>query len=560
MWKIAPALALAAVMALAQSQSSKNGSISGVVRDTGTGTPIADVTVSVTINSRYANGTVYMRSDSKEIRVLTDPQGRYRLSDLPAGVHRVSARSKDILGASGAKMVNLRSGQELASVDFSFPENGSITGRVLDQNREPVPGASVHLVSKEYSSGGVAYLVREVVRADDQGTYTLRRVVPGRSFLLMAANRTAIPPISETPADLKLRKPSFVPTYYSNSADPEGAAPVVLGAGERREGVDLLLLRAPSYCIEGRLQGSAGPVPSLLMIDGQELGAGIASGGGSTMMPPSTNVGPDGKFRVCGLRAGNYKLMAYSPSPPSAAPNAQPQFGALPLTITDKDFAGILLVESPGLPLKGTVEWAGAPPDPPLTAKLSVYLRNLSRSMRMQGELQNSARSDIPGEFSIPTVLVDEYSVATNLNAPGVYVKDITYGGASVLHAPLRAGSSANNELRVVLARDGGSIAVKVAGKDGNAAPYMNVVIFPAGVPSEAALAERMVIGETDQNGNYSYGVLAPGKYFVLATTTTVDRTVESIGKLWSARTKAKDVELAPNASAQVALEPSRID
>jgi hypothetical protein len=560
MWKIAPALAFAAVVALAQSQSSKNGSIGGVVRDTGTGTPIAEVVVSVTINSRYANGTIYTSSDSKTITVLTDAQGRYRLSDLPAGVYRVWARSKDLLGASGAKMVNLRSGQDLASIDFSFAASGSITGRVLDQNREPIPGASVHLVSKEYSSGGVAYLVRDVVRADDQGAYALRRVAPGRSFLLMAANRTAIPPISETPADLKLRKPSFVPTYYPSAGDPEGAAPVVLGAGERREGVDLLMLRAPSYCIEGRLQGSAGPVPSLLMIAGQELGAGIASGGGAAMLPPSTDVGTDGKFRVCGLRAGNYKLMAYSPSPPSAAPSAPPQFGTLPVTISDKDVAGLLVVESPGLPLKGTVEWAGAPLDPPLTARLSVYLRNLSRSVSMQGEPQTYARSEIPGEFSIPTVLVDEYRVATNLNAPGVYVKDITYGGASVLYAPLRAGSSANNELRVVLARDGGSIAVKVAGKDGNAAPHVNVVIFPAGVPSEAALAERMVIGEADQNGNYSYGVLAPGKYFVLATTTTVDRTVESIGKLWGARTKAKDVELAPNASAQVTLEPSRID
>jgi hypothetical protein len=376
----------------------------------------------------------------------------------------------------------------------------------------------------------------------------------------MAANRTTIPPISESPTDPKLRKPSFVPTYYPNSADPEGAAPVVLGAGESRDGVDLLLLRATSYCIEGTLRGSAGPVPSILMIDGQELGAGMASGGGSTMMPPSTNVGPDGKFRVCGLRAGNYKLMAYSPWPPSTAPTAQPQFGTLPLTIIDKDITGLLVAESPGLPLAGTVVWAGTPPDPPLTARLLIDLRTLSRSTNLQGEPETYARSEIPGEFSIPIVIPDEYRVVTYPIAPGVYVKDIVYGNASVLHDPLRMGSALNNELRVVLARDGGSIAVKVAGKDGNAAPYVNVVIFPAGLTSEAALADRMVVGETDQDGNYSYGVLAPGKYFVLATTTTVDRTVDSIGRLWGGRTKAKDVEVGPSASAQVTLEASRVE
>ena len=84
--------------------------------------------------------------------------------------------------------------------------------------------------------------------------------------------------------------------------------------------------------------------------------------------------------------------------------------------------------------------------------------------------------------------------------------------------------------------------------------------MMPADLNSEAALADRLVSGETDQDGSYSYEVLAPGKYLVLATTMRLDRTVERIGKLWAARGQAKTVEIGPNAKAQITIEPVKID
>jgi hypothetical protein len=69
-------------------------------------------------------------------------------------------------------------------------------------------------------------------------------------------------------------------------------------------------------------------------------------------------------------------------------------------------------------------------------------------------------------------------------------------------------------------------------------------------------LAVRMVTGEADQEGNYSCGPLRPGKYLVLATHDRIDRTADSIGKLWAARTRYKTVELQPKGRAQVTLEP----
>ncbi len=551
------AVALAAAAVLAQDAPPRNGSIAGSVKDAGTGAPIPDVTLTVYLNSRYANGTIYMGGGG-EVRSVSDAQGRYRLADLPPSTYRIFARSKDRYGPSGGRTVNLRPGQDLTGIDFLFPAFGTISGKVLDQNKEPVPGAMVFLVSKEYSPGGVGYFAKDSATANDQGEYTLRRVEPGFPYLLLARKQALMPAISDAPADPKLRKPAFVPTYYPNAPGPEAGSPVVLRAGENREGMDLRLLRAPSYCIEGTLEAGTGPASADFTIAGQELSTGVSSGGGLAMAGQGGHTGPDGKFRICGLRAGAYRLMApYAPQPGGAP--APFRFGTLSATITDKDVTGLRLMATPGLPVSGTVSWEGAAPDPPLTATISVYLRPL-RGLSFLGEGQNTARSPIPGEFSFPSVSMDEYIVSTNMYSPGVYVKDILYGTARVLYEPLRVGSALGNDLRVVLARDGGTIVVKVADKDGNPVPDIHVAILPAEAPSEAVVAARLVIGETDQNGNYSHGPLAPGKYLVLATTARMDRTVDCIGKLWAARGRAKTVELAPKGSAQATLEPVGID
>ena len=554
-------LVLAAIAALAQepakssAQSQQNGSVSGTVKEERTGAPIADVTVSVYINSRFANGTIYMSPNTKEITTHTDAQGHYKLSDLPAGLYRVSARGKTILGPRGDKMVNLRPSQELTSIDFSFPAYGVITGKVLDQNKEPVPGASVYLISKQYSTGGVGYFLQGMSNADDQGDYSLKNVATGVPYLLMAAKRTLSLGFSEAPTDPKLRKQAFVPTYYPNVAEPEGAAPIALRAGERHEGVDIRLLRTPAYCIAGVLDGGT----AQFIIAGSEFSGGMPAGGGMVTVTPGGKVGPDGKFRVCDLRRGTYRITAFVPP---ENPSAPLQFSTAQVTITDEDLTNLKLTPGLGLPIPGVVVWEGTPPDSPPESKVLISLRPLNRTP-FQGESQNFMRASIPAEFSFPSVLIDDYSITASVSppAPGVYVKNIFYGTASVLHAPLRAGSAVGNgEIRVVLARDGGSIAVKVADKDGNPVPHIRVAIMPEDVHSEAELPDRLVSGDTDQDGNYSYEVLAPGKYLVLATTMRIDRTVERIGKLWGARNQAKVVEVGPNASAQVTIEPARIE
>jgi hypothetical protein len=363
--------------------------------------------------------------------------------------------------------------------------------------------------------------------------------------------------ISEAPADPRLRKQTGAPTFYPGSDSIEGAAPLVLRSGERREGVDLRLPKAPAYCIEATLEARGSPAALGFGIVPLQPTSGVSSSGGMFIFPPGGQSGPDGKIRVCNLRPGPYRLTAYET--PANASTGSLQFGQTIVTITDRDVQRIVVSAQPGLRVSGRVEWDGEPPKNPVTATFTLSLSPLTRAP-FQGETI-SARCPVPGEFSFPGLFLDDFSVRSIINSPGVYVKDLTFAGHSILHQPLRLGSAmGGSELRVVLAHDGSTLGVRVTDRDNNPVTDAHIVILPAEIRSEAHVPTVMFTGQTDQDGSFTAQNLRPGKYLVLALPAPVDSTTETIGKLWRSRNKAKEADLAPNGSAQVTVSLSRLE
>lgn len=110
------------------------------------------------------------------------------------------------------------------------------------------------------------------------------------------------------------------------------------------------------------------------------------------------------------------------------------------------------------------------------------------------------------------------------------------------------------------MAHDGATLNVQVNDKDGNPGVDLRVLVIPGEVRSEGELQARLVQGQTNQAGQYTTQTLPPGKYYVVATQETVDPTPESIGRLWKSRNRYQEVDLPPAGSAQVKLEPGKIE
>ncbi|MFN3324384.1 MAG: hypothetical protein ACK5AZ_12885 [Bryobacteraceae bacterium] len=412
------------------------------------------------------------------------------------------------------------------SIDFSVQTNGTIAGRVLDQNNEPVPDAWIVLVAREYSLGAIRYVYASTAQVNDEGEYLLQRVTPGRAFLLMAARRTLkLDPISEAPADPQLRRPAYVPTYYPGVAEIEGAQPLTLRMGEHRDGIDFRLRRGPAYCIEGTIQAAGGPTAIRFQIGAARPTSGRSGSGGFYAASPNGTVGPDGRIRLCDLPPGDYQLTvnsAFSTDMPAF-------FGITPVAITDRDVRNVTVTPRPAVSIPGEVLWDGPPPDAPAPESVQIRLVPLTRAIFL-GEGQ-PARATIPGMFSFARVLVDEYDVRVTGVPADAYIKDILYAGRSLRTEPLRAGTAIGNaSLKIILARDGATLSAKVADREGNPVADSHVVLLPASAASEAALADTMILGQTDQNGAWTSARLAPGKYYALARRTAPDKSPESIG------------------------------
>jgi hypothetical protein len=363
----------------------------------------------------------------------------------------------------------------------------------------------------------------------------------------------SLPAISDSPLDPALRLPAVVPTYYPNARSIDGAEPVVLRPGERREGVDIRLTRSAAFCVDAMLEGNGGPGELRFNITETQPANGRSGNGAFYTATPGGTSGPDGKVRICDLHPGEYEL---SLSETRGGRGDRTQFGATILTVGDRDLAGVRVGVRPRIPVAGEVGFDGAAPETPITGKLSLDVEAITRTER------GSVQTPIPGEFAFEGgLLMDEYGLEITGVPPGVYLKDVTYGDRSILYQSLRVGSAPGSAaLRVILGRDGGTVSTRVVDKDGNPVADCTVLILPATADSEAIFAAAVKTGKTDQAGVWTSGTLAPGKYFVLATGETIDRSPETTRKLWKARSRGEEAELAPNGRLSVTLSPRSLD
>lgn len=554
------AVFLAAVLSAAaqdpqqQQDAPPKASISGAVLDIATGKPLPNYNVSTYVDANWQGDALMNGSQARNVDVVTDDQGRYRLSDLPPATYRITARSA-VSGAGFAGAVTRHiaiAGRDLDHIDFKVRVPGLITGKVVDENREPVVGATVYLVSREYYSGVLGYFFKDLARTDDRGLYRLKRVEAGHPYLVMVDTpELRLAAYSNAPLDPKLRRRGLVRTFYPNSPEREGGSIVTVNPGETREGVDIEARKAPTFCVDGTLMSLGGPAALYFFYEAAQPAFGTSSGGGMYGLIPNGRTGPDGKYRICGLVPGSYRLSAAD-----SFQGASIQRALAPFEISDRDLHHLDLSVSPGITVPGEVVWDAAGPDTPAEAKLTISVAPLRR-----GPVANErpgARSDVPGNFTLTGLLPSEYGgVRVFLNLPGAYVKDVTYSGKSVRYAPISVGGAAGDlGMRVVVARDAGRIAASVADKDGNPLSDYRVAVLPAEVSSEAMAQAAMISGQTDQQGRYKSQAIAPGKYLVLATDDLIDPTPECIDNLWRSRARFQEVELPPGGNVQVSLTP----
>jgi hypothetical protein len=237
-------------------------------------------------------------------RGLTDDRGIYRVYGLPSGGYRVSAGRSDDGGVvnmaarnrlyrrvyypgtaveAEAKIVEVKAGDEVEDVDITLStpvKTFRASGRVFTEGGQPAPGIRLELA---VARGGGGPGVVDAAQSDARGEFHLERLTPG-SYAVVAS--------SEGPSDLYSEAVNFT----VEAADVSG--------------LEVRIRRGASLTGAVRIEGTTDRAKLARLMAQSYLDVTYEPSGGRAVASFHRRIspGPDGLFRVGGLRPGTVRL------------------------------------------------------------------------------------------------------------------------------------------------------------------------------------------------------------------------------------------------------------
>jgi hypothetical protein len=216
----------------------------------------------------------------------TDESGRYVFQGVEPGVYVLSAehlgfnrQDRGIRGAGAAgPPLALSGGLHLRDINFRLKPHNVITGRVLDEQGEPVPYVTVSAMQVAYSRGSKRINMVNTGQTNDLGQYRLFGIAPGRYIV----SATHAPPQAFTVRQQE--KPlamGYPPVYFPNTLEQGRAQVVDLTRGGETLALDFTLTPARTIAVRGKVfnksTGQQAPAASVSLIprDATPGGAGL---------------------------------------------------------------------------------------------------------------------------------------------------------------------------------------------------------------------------------------------------------------------------------------------
>jgi hypothetical protein len=479
MMRIALVLSIATPVLLAQEPPPPRLSVAGIVISSA-GDPIRKATV--ILRAKDEAGISYT-ADS-------DANGRFVIYDVQPGAYVVSADRQgfmsDVDGAPGAPPPGLKveAGQSVTDVKIKLAPLGVITGRVLDDDGDPVRGARVEAMAYTYQGGKKELRSVAQASANDKGEFRLFGVDPGTFYLRASGHNRSrgIPTLG-----------SFAPTYFPSTTDAAHAAPIDVSSGAQLRGFDMRLRREPHYSVRGKLP-EAGH-------EGAERMLQIVPRGGLEGHFPSSMRQDDETFEFMDLLPGSYVVIG------TVSEDGKTSVVRQPVEVVNADVEGVTLNFLPAIEVTGSVRVEGTPHHP--LDNLRVFLRG--DVPMMMG--QSSAEVKPDGSFVIPDVVPDVYEITVG-PTQGAYMKSIRFGDAEVQEGriDLTQGSGA---VTVLLGTDVGELKGSVKKSNGDPAVRVRITLIAYGAHLGRGDLSRS--GFTDEQGKFHLRNVAPGEYKLFA-------------------------------------------
>jgi protocatechuate 3,4-dioxygenase beta subunit len=515
------------------------GRIRGRILSVDTGQPVRRVLVRVT-GPEIAAKTM-----------LTDADGRYEFSELPAGRFTVSATKSGFVNVQygqtrpfeSGKPIELADAQTIDKADIALPRGSVIAGRIVDEFGEPITDATVTAMRSVWSGGRRRLQsAGRVSQTNDLGQYRIFGLPPGDYYVSATFRGGDMMMVELAAASFggggsQAPTSGYAPTYYPGTTSAPEAQRVRVALGQEMAGADFALSPVKLARVSGTVMKS----------DGQP-----ASGTMVNLMPRSTEnrfpmlerggrTDANGNFTLSGVSPGDYSLqvrgmsittmtsggggnqifMATRVSGPDGSGGQEQEFGTVPVTVAGDDVTNVIVVTTKGATATGRVSFDGAAQPASLTGirVTAISADNQPTMMFPAGPgrtLPGSLETD--GNFELRGLAGTRMLRVMGL-PPGWVLKSVNVEGQDVTDTgfDFKPGGAITG-IDVVVTTKTSEINGSVTTSNGQPVKDFTAVIF-ADDPARWLLPSTRYVTATrpDQDGRFKVRNLPAGDYYAIA-------------------------------------------
>jgi hypothetical protein len=516
-----------------QDAPAPTGSIVGRVIAADTGRPIKRARV--TANASELPGGRGM---------LTDDRGAFELTGLPAGRYTVNVSKSGFVSLSYGQRrplqpgtpLQLSDGQQLKGVDFSLPRGSVITGTVLDDDGDMMPGVDVRVLRYQFQQGERRLVPAGNGQTDDRGQYRVWGLMPGDYYVSATARNNifnfggrGLGPLQGpgrgsgagpggrggAAGGNEEEQLAYAPTYFPGVGSADEAKAVTIGLGQEVVGINFNLLLVHTSRITGRVTNPDGSAAS---------GGNVNLGSESGRAPLGGNLGGritgEGSFSIANVPPGRYVLRARG-MPAGAARGrgqgiADPLYGSLPLSVNGQDIDTVTVQLAAGATISGTIVLppGQAQPDAPTQMRVTAPAVDPDAF----GGPASNASVDKDGRFTLTGVPEGPHLIRVNGGLRGMTLKSVTVGGREVTDAPIQVRSGQRlTDVTIALTDKVSQLEGMVTNAQNAPASEYTMLVFPTDSSLWHAQSRQIQTTRPDQTGKFRIRGLPPGDYFLVA-------------------------------------------
>ena len=488
------------------------GSISGIMTNSLTGEPLGKAAVTLRIvdsGERPASGT------PRSYAATSDASGQFILPSVAPGKFRLSAKRTGYVemdyGANDPQyngtIITLNAKQQMTGILFRLTPHGVITGKILDQDGEPMQSAQVQAMRAKYTQGKKQLISYGDASTNDIGEFRVYGLPPGRYYLSVSPRRGDFggPPGRGGPRAVVAQTPDeeYTSAYYPGTNDIATAIPIEVGPGAQLRGFELTLRKKRTVHVRGRVIDTTGSDRNRMMVSLMPTGP---SSPGS--MRRAARIDQNGNFEITSVPPGSYTLIAAIPA------RQQSVSARLPLQVGNSGVENASITINPPMNLDGRVRIDGNTTLTP--ANIQVSLRSLEPDMMMFGGPPPSVKSGANGAFQIQNVNPDLYTLSLSGLPDGMYIKAVLVNGVDAQLTGLDLSRGGVGPIDVVLSPNAGQATGLVQNEQQQPAANVTVVLVPQELERKS-LPQFYRTASTDTTGRFSLVNLTPGAYRVYA-------------------------------------------